>query len=206
MNKLVWVIIFWGSIWGFSEATLGYLIHLAALPIPGLPGFLMFPLAFFFMKKAYDASRETWAISCTALVAAAIKLTDLLLPGLPPIFVVNPAVAIILEGLAVSAVFHYLKVAGKKLAYPGVLAMPLLWRMVFLLDQYLISQFNLPAGLVTNGPVIALRFLLLESLVNSLLIYIFLCRPLNIKIRSSEIKPSYAILALLIAIGAQRLV
>jgi hypothetical protein len=206
IKRLSWVILFWGSVWGLTEATLGYLIHLAALPIPGLPGLLMFPVAFFFMKKAYDAGGKMWAVFYAAAVAAAIKLTDLFLPGLTPIFVVNPAVAIILEGLAVGLIMHYRSVPEKKLSYLEVLAMPLLWRAVFLCDQYIISQLGLPAGLVTNGPAVALKFLLWESLINSLLIYAFLSKPFAIRVKFVEIKPAYACLALLIALGVQRLV
>ncbi len=158
------------------------------------------------MKKAYDRTGNAWTVIFVAMVAAFIKLTDLLLPGLTPIFVINPAVAIILEGLAVGVVLHYYGRSGTRLALTSVLAMPLLWRAVFLVDQYVISLFGLPAGLVTNGPAIAMKFLLWESAVNTVLIYAFLCKPSKLRVRTLEIKPSYACLALLLAIGVQRLI
>ena len=180
---------------------------MAAILIPGLPGLIMFPVAFFFMKKAYDSTGNAGAVIFVALVAAVIKLTDLLLPGLTPIFVINPAVAIILEGLAVGVVLHYYYGrSGTRLAFISVLAMPLLWRAVFLVDQYVISLFGLPAGLVTNGPAIAMKFLLWESAVNTVLIYAFLCKPSKLRVKTLEIKPAYACLALMLAIGVQRLI
>lgn len=35
--------LFWGSVWGLAEATLGHLLHLAR--VPGLPGLAMVPVA-----------------------------------------------------------------------------------------------------------------------------------------------------------------
>lgn len=158
------------------------------------------------MKKAYDASGKAGAVFGAAMVAATIKLTDLLLPGLVPIFVINPAVAIILEGLAVGLILSYYAKSGTKLSFLNVLAMPLLWRAVFLFDQYVLSVIGLPAGLVTNGPAVAVKFLLWESAVNALLIYAFLCQPFKVRARTMEIKPVYACLALLLAVGVQRLI
>lgn len=182
------------------------MIHLLALPIPGLPGLIMFPVAFFFMKKAYAGSEKAGAVFGAALVAAAIKLTDLLLPGLVPIFVINPAVAILLEGLAVGLIFNYYSRSGTKLSFLNVLAMPLLWRAVFLVDQCVLSVFGFPAGLVTNGPIVAMKFFFWESAVNALLIYAFLFQPMHIRVKTMEIKPVYACLALLLAVGVQRLI
>jgi len=89
----------WGALWGLSEATLGYILH--TLRIPGLAGFVMFPIGIFFMLKAYQDSKNLSVIFSTAVVAAAIKLSNLLLPGTYTLDVLKPAIAIMTESLAV---------------------------------------------------------------------------------------------------------
>jgi hypothetical protein len=93
------IVLFWGSLWGLAEATLGHILHL--LRIPGLAGFVMFPVGVFFMLKAY---RDTWnlnTILATSIVAATFKLSNMLFPGTTPMDVFKPALAIICESLVV---------------------------------------------------------------------------------------------------------
>jgi hypothetical protein len=90
---------FWGALWGLSEATLGHILHIVR--IPGLAGFVMFPVGIFFMLKAYQDSKNLRVIFSTAVVAAAIKLSNLLLPGTYALDVLKPAMAIMTESLAV---------------------------------------------------------------------------------------------------------
>ena len=47
VTKIAVVSLFWGALWGIAEATLGYLAHLISL-IPGIAGFIMFPIGFYF--------------------------------------------------------------------------------------------------------------------------------------------------------------
>jgi hypothetical protein len=98
--------IVWGLIWGIWEATAGYFIHLTH--IPGLPGFVMFPAAFYFMSRAFVRSGKHEAIFLTACVAAGFKLLDLFIPGQNIQGVVNPAQAILLESLAVAGFYSFL--------------------------------------------------------------------------------------------------
>jgi hypothetical protein len=93
------IALFWGSLWGLSEATLGHLLHL--LRIPGLAGFVMFPVAVFFMVKAYQDTNKLNMILATSVVAATIKLSDMLFPGISPLDILRPAIAIICESLVV---------------------------------------------------------------------------------------------------------
>jgi len=98
--------LFWGSIWGIWEATAGYIIHLTH--IPGLPGFVMFPAAFYFMSRAFVRSGKQEVIFLTACVAAGFKLLDLFIPGQNIQGVVNPAQAILLESLAVAGFYSFI--------------------------------------------------------------------------------------------------
>ena len=100
----------WGSLWGIWEATAGHVIHLTR--VPGLPGFIMFPAAFFFMSRAFVRSGRYHSIFLTACVAAGIKLFDIFIPGQNIQAVVNPAQAILLESLVVTGFYYVLERFG----------------------------------------------------------------------------------------------
>lgn len=157
--------LFWGACWGLLEATLGYVIHFTTVALPGLPGFLMFPVAFWVMRKASQASEDKTVILRMSAVAATLKLLDLLIPGNDPIRIINPAISILMEGAAVYAVMTL----SSKVSLTETLSMGVIWRGAFLIYMLGFAQLGLPAGLVTNGLSVALRFLLLESAVNALL-------------------------------------
>jgi hypothetical protein len=92
---------FCGSAWGLGEATLGYLLHL--IRVPGLPGAVMAPLGLLLMGRAFFRTGRVTAISATAMVAAAFKLSNLFVPGIELMAVINPVQAILLESLAATA-------------------------------------------------------------------------------------------------------
>lgn len=167
-------IVYWGSLWGIAEATLGYVLHMAAIQLPGVPGFVMFPVAFYFMRKAYLSTRKPGVVFQVALVAALIKCCDFLIPSNIPIRILNPALSIVLEGLAVALVFAYVERKKIAIGFASVFSMGVLWRSVFLFYLFLISLINLPAALVTDGLQVSLRFLILESLVNAILMVAYL--------------------------------
>lgn len=201
MKRYLVTVLFWGSLWGIAEASLGNLLHLAAIALPGLPGFLMFPVAFYFMKRTFDATGQIWSIFHVAVVAAAIKMIDFLLPVYIPIRIINPALCILLEGLAVAVIYGVYRSRARAVSYPAVLTMGIAWRSVFLLYLALIARFGLPAALVTEGIGVSLRFVLLESLANSILIYAYLQWG---KIRTRlEVRPAWAGGLFLLALGTQ---
>lgn len=171
MKKRFITLLFWGSLWGFTEATLGYILHQAAVFLPGLPGFLMFPLAFYFMYQVYQKTGQSSSGILVALVAAIIKLFDFFVPGNDIIRILNPALSILLEGLAVSLVLSAFARRGQLMKWMYAFGAGIGWRALFLIHLYLISKFGLPAALVTDGLSTSLRFLLFESFINSLLIY-----------------------------------
>lgn len=178
-------ILFWGATWGLVEATLGYVLHYLAVAIPGLPGFIMFPVALFFMHQVYQHTSKASAIMAAAGIAAMIKLTDLAFGGLLPIFVINPALALLMEGLVVTLLITTSKHLKQIQLFSLGFLMSIGWRSVFLLYMLVISRFGLPAGLVTNGIALSLRFLLLESGVNAILIGVYLSlvrKPNHIKV------------------------
>lgn len=112
-RQLIWISLFWGSLWGLAEATLGHVLH--HVPIPGIAGYVMFPIGVFFMVQAFNHSGKLSAIHLTALVAANIKLLDLFLPARSPFAAINPAVAILCEAF-VLGLFLKLSDHGKILS------------------------------------------------------------------------------------------
>lgn len=198
MNKKVIQIVYWGSLWGIAEATLGYVLHMAAIQLPGVPGFVMFPVAFYFMRKAYLATGKAGAVFQVALVAALIKCCDFLIPANIPIRILNPALSILLEGLAVALVFAHAERRKTTVGFASVFAMGILWRAVFLFYLFLISLIDLPAALVTDGLQVSLRFLVLESFVNAVLMFGYL--KIKKTVRADAVSPMVAYAALATAI------
>jgi hypothetical protein len=109
-----------GALWGSAEATLGHLLHLAR--IPGLAGFIMFPVALFFLTRAYGSTGRLGVLPATAAVAASVKLVDAFFPGADLQAVLNPAQAILLEGLAVTLFYAASRKPIRFLPLPFVLA------------------------------------------------------------------------------------
>lgn len=206
-SKIIMPILFWGACWGIAEATLGYVLHRAAIALPGIPGFLMFPFAFFFIYQCVRITGKPASAAGMAAVAAAIKLLDLFIPGNIPLRVINPAFSLLVEGLAVMLVCLFLKRKAKLWKFQHILASAVIWRLLFLVDMAVILQFGLPAGLITDGIWVTLRFVLLESLVNGVLIWILLKipavaadpKPTNI----SRNQPVLTFLLLILAIALQ---
>ncbi|MBC8535816.1 hypothetical protein [Feifania hominis] len=92
-SQTLFHVLFWGSLWGITEATVGYALHL--LPA-GIGWVFWYPIAFAFLSLAYHFSRSDSAVMLTACFAAGIKLLNLL-TGMRPDRVVNPAVSMLLE-------------------------------------------------------------------------------------------------------------
>ena len=172
VTKIAMVSLFWGALWGIAEATLGYLAHLITV-IPGIAGFIMFPIGFYFMTRAYKAVGKTGVLFSTAAVAASIKLLDLFLPGLSPIKTINPALSILMEALAVMVVFKLLdgsRVEAGGFRFRDALAASAGWRLGFLFYSSLLFVFAVSEEFIQMGLVHLLRFMLLESVINALII------------------------------------
>jgi len=204
MKKNLLSILFWGAVWGICEASIGYVLHLAATAVPGLSGALMFPIGFFCMYQARKATGKAAAPVYIAGIAAAIKLVDFLLPGFVAIRVINPALSILMEGLAVAAVYALLRAPGKVADLARVLAMSVLWRVMFAGYLFVLSLYGLPATLVTSGAATLLSFLLLQSLYNGVIMFAGLwIAPKLPAHKPWKVGPVIAVAAFAAAIGLQ---
>jgi hypothetical protein len=161
------VALFYGALWGLAEATAGHILHL--LRIPGLAGFIMFPVGFFLMRRAFSRSGRFLAVFLTSWIAAGIKLADLLLPGAAFLAVWNPVQAILLQGLAAAGILLAARKIRLTAAQP-VLA-SLSWRLAYIALSFLWIELLAARNLFQVGPTFLLRFLFLDSLANGLLIY-----------------------------------
>lgn len=141
MEKKMWFkVLHYGALWGIAEATLGYALHV--LPIFDslkIAGSIMFPIGVVLMYQAFKRTNKTQAILLTAVVAAAVKSVNFLMPV--PNAVLNPMIAIIAEGLGVFLIMPAMLGKPTRLVtLCGMgFAVSAVWRVPFL---YLPFQFG----------------------------------------------------------------
>lgn len=173
-HRVMWTIIFWGSLWGTAEATLGCVFHAFSFALPGLPGMVMFPIAFYFMRKVFQETDRLSAVFFTAALTAGIKLADLLLPFMPPIYTLNPAISILLESLAVIFYFKVYYRREREVRLVEVLTAAAAWRAAYVLLYSLPIYFLVADGLFYYGWHQVLRFLSFDTVLNGVVIYFYL--------------------------------
>lgn len=168
-RQLLWIPLFWGSLWGLAEATLGHVLH--HIPIQGIAGHLMFPIGVFFMLKAYRHSEKQSTMLVVALVAAHIKLTGLLLPARSPFTVINPAIAILCES-CVLALFIKLKDFRKILSRLDIIfVMVLTWRSLYGAMTFSLGSIFPVHNFTEFSSAYKMELLLLESAISAALIF-----------------------------------
>ncbi|GEM_PF-433013 len=165
-------ILSWGALWGIFEATADYLLHAVSFDYSWL---IWYPAACFFMSNVYRKTGKISSICFIGLLCAAIKLLNLFLPGRID-KVINPAVSIVFEALAMAAVvFAVNRLAKRK--NPFVKAIAALatntgWRVLYIL--YLL--FLVPAW-IRDVSVISsvdkfILFFVAQNLITSAIIFI----------------------------------
>ncbi len=102
-----------GSVWGLVEMTLGGFLHAIHFPQKGA---IMGGLAISFMAIFVTMTRKPSLVPILGIIAASFKPLGAIASGVPigSPFVINPAIAIIMEALAFSAVAVVLKTAIDK--------------------------------------------------------------------------------------------
>lgn len=110
-------ILFWGSIWGIIEATLGWVLHATSLH-HGTSN-ILFAFGIFCMLSASARSGKSSAVMLTAIVASVIKLADFLLPGVEG-GVLHPAMYILLEGALVTVINQFFSFSSRKEVRPAL--------------------------------------------------------------------------------------
>jgi len=185
-KKLLRIVLLYGGLWGMTEATLGYLLHF--LP-NGFSGMFMFPIGFYFMFNVFRMSGKQSAIFLTAVIAAAIKLTDLFVPLRTPMSAINPAISIILESLVVFAFVKVYKVYNENRHYAGAAVISLSWMVILVLAQQFI--FKPVEGLYLMPLHRLAGFLVLSTIVSGLIIGMYLRKPAVFALKFNFRKLSY---------------
>ncbi len=125
-ENVLLTVLWFGTIWGALEAVVGGVLHLA-LP-PTVPGRVMIVIAVMLMAYAVDRTDRLWMPAAMGLVAAPLKLLTAAMLSLPVTApaVLNPAFAILAEGLAFTVIaFAFVRLPiGRpvRLAVVGLLA------------------------------------------------------------------------------------
>jgi hypothetical protein len=173
MDHILKIALFWGSLWGIAEATLGHVLHWVS--VPGLAGSLMFPVGLFCMIRAFKDSGRVAAIMAAASVAASIKCVDFLFPVRNVFSVTNPVLAILCESLAVAGFFALMSGRIPSINLKHIWATALAWRLMYALPIVVLSLLLPVESFLTLGPGHLIRFFVMESAINCVLIY-FLVR------------------------------
>ncbi len=102
-----------GSVWGLVEMTLGGFLHIIHFPQKGA---IMGGLAISFMAIFVTITGKPSLVPILGVIAASFKPFDAIIFGVPvgSPYVINPAIAIVMEALAFSAVTVALKTAIDK--------------------------------------------------------------------------------------------
>jgi len=174
----------WGSSWALSELTLGHLLHLFGFP--GLAGFIMFPIGATMMIRVFKETGSRPAVFGAAALAAGLKLLDLFLPA-PNLFtVINPALAILSEGLVVSGLVIPMSTGRRRLRRLAVFgAASLVWRPLYAGILLILGFFLSIPSVLDLGQKQLLLFFFLESLGN----IIFFIPPLLLSGRMDQAPP-----------------
>ena len=198
--KLLTQIIFYGAIWGFLEATLGYTLqYLPAI----ISGTIMFPIATVILIRAYNKTGSRTALLYIGLIAASIKAVDFLLPAISVGKTFNPMIAIIVESFLVVAVVTFLTSDKIFQNVASAITASIGWRSIFVF--YMFGFMYVSGATVPYLATWALGFnyLIVNGVISGLLVFVILYvtniafSKLNFK---WEIKPVYAATILIAAI------
>lgn len=170
LRKNLCIVVFWGSLWGIVEATLGYLLHRMNLNVGWC---IWFPLAFYFLNKIYEKTGKAWCVLYGGFVAAMIKLADVFIE---PSFVkvVNPSASIIFEAASLLILYKIMEKRDKKVGVFCIAGVNVAWRALFLTYVFLF----MPKAVIAVSQLRALnpflQFMLVESAVNTIIIEAYL--------------------------------
>lgn len=114
--NLLLTVLFWGSIWGIAEASMGWVLHAAQIHHGTSNILFAFGIACMF-AAATRSGKGAMAVMLTAVVASAIKLVDFFLPGSPQ-SVLHPALYILLEGAMTAIISQIFSIQLRQETHP----------------------------------------------------------------------------------------
>jgi hypothetical protein len=172
-KKTLTQILFFGSIWGIVEASLGYVLHLLPATIAGS---ILFPIAGLILYRAYNVTGSKTALFYIGLVAAMIKSVNFLLPQYSIFKTINPMMSIVLESLLVVVVIAMITSKHPVNKYLALPVASVAWRTVFVLwmaVQY-VTTGNLAPYILDLSSIVKFVLLvgLLSGVIGSLFVWI----------------------------------
>ena len=201
--KIAAQIVFFGAIWGITEATLGFLLHF--LP-PTVAGIVMFPIAAFILVKAYKATGSRSSLVFVGFIAAGIKAVDFLIPGVMSFKIINPMISIVMESLLVAAVYPLLNKMDWKKKLAGGLTASIGWRagyVMYMAIQFLITGF-VSKYIGTAGEFI--NFILINGVLSGAIAFLVIAAEPKLVFGKLKFRPVYAVAALVLALGLQLII
>jgi hypothetical protein len=178
------VILFYGSLWGIVEASVGYVLHFLPALIAGT---ILFPFASIMLYKTYKDTQSKSAMLAVGIVAAAIKALNFLMPIANPFKVINPMVSIVLEALVVMAFVTLVANAKWPVKISAILVSSILWRSLYLV--YMAGQMLFTGYVATQiASVTAMMdFVLISGLLSGVMASVFIA-PFVLNIRNNRFK------------------
>lgn len=167
-------VIMWGSLWGIFEATVGYLLHVVSF---GYSWLIWYPVACFFLSCQYRAAGKISSLIFTGFLCASIKMLNLLLPGRID-KVINPAISIVFEALAIAAIMYAVKLVFKEnRKRPYIKALTVFcintgWRLMFILYLLVLVPGWIRDVSVISSPQKFIPFFVTQNLLTSVIIYL----------------------------------
>jgi len=172
-------VIYMGLTWGVAELVLGYFLHMLKAP---LTGSLLMPVGIICMTSVYLKTGSIKATVYTSVIAASLKLiTILVVPVSSFYLVINPVVAILLEGVVLvfpitltnKRVFS--KMTNNMLLNFGSISIGIFfYKICFLSFQILLkAETGAPALGVLNISD-NFSFLITQTLISAILVMIYL--------------------------------
>ncbi|NLA15302.1 MAG: hypothetical protein GX877_02045 [Bacteroidales bacterium] len=112
------IMLLFGTLWGLTELVCGYMLHIITLPVAGA---LLMPVGILCMYYTYGNTGKIRHAVLVSVIAASLKLTTLFfIPAGAIHLVINPVVAILLQGVCLMLPIRYMH-ARKEQSRPGYL-------------------------------------------------------------------------------------
>ena len=198
-KKPIVQVLFYGSLWGIIEATLGYVLHWIPATIAGS---ILFPIAGVILYKAYQDTNSRLSLMYIGLVAASIKAVDFYLPQISIFKTVNPMMSIVMETLLVVLVVQLLVDPKPQRKYLALPIASIGWRTFFI--AWMVAQFYLTGN---QAPYIqsigaASQFVLVSGLLSGVIGsgLIFLADHVSFRLPNLSSNWAVASIALVLAI------
>jgi hypothetical protein len=167
------IIVAFGSAWGIFEAVIGYFLHILAFNFGWL---IWYPVSCFFMACVYRKTHKVSSVLLVGVLCSSIKLLNLFLPGRVD-KVINPAMSIVFEAMAMAITIYVLKQyyhKDQKTSLIKALAsigMNTAWRLLFILYLIILVPNWMRELSVISSADKFIPFFVIQNLITSIVLF-----------------------------------